>query len=148
MTEALALTPDDVVLEIGTGCGYAAAVLAEIAREVYSIERIPELAGAAQEKLHALGYDNVHVTCGDGTLGCPEMSPFDGIVVTAGGPKVPDALQRQLKIGGRLVIPVGTVRNVQSLVRVVRIDESNFQSEDLVDVRFVSLIGSEGWPDS
>ena len=148
MTEALSLSADDTVLEIGTGCGYAAAVLAEIAKEVYSIERIPGLAESAQEKLHSLGYDNVHVIRGDGTLGWPEKAPFDGIVVTAGGPKVPDTLQQQLRFGGRLVIPVGTARNVQSLVRVTRIDESNFQSENLVDVRFVSLIGSEGWPDA
>jgi protein-L-isoaspartate(D-aspartate) O-methyltransferase len=145
MTEALSLSAEDIVLEIGTGCGYAAAVLAEIAREVYSVERIPALAEAAQAKLRTLGYDNVHVVCGDGTLGWPEKAPFDVIVVTAGGPRVPESLQQQLKIGGRLVIPVGAARNVQSLVRVTRVAETNFQTEDLADVRFVSLIGSEGW---
>lgn len=145
MTEALSLSPDDNVLEIGTGCGYASAVLAEVAREVYSVERIQSLADEAEAKLRSLGYDNVHIVCGDGTLGWPDKAPFDAIVVTAGGPKVPESLRQQLRIGGRLVIPVGPARNVQSLVRVTRIDESNFQTEELVDVRFVSLIGSEGW---
>ena len=132
-------------MEIGTGCGYAAAVLAEISKEVYSIERIPALAEAAQAKLQTLGYDNIHVICGDGTLGWPDRAPFDAIVVAAGGPKIPESLQEQLKIGGRLVIPVGETRNTQCLVRMTRIDEANFQTENLADVRFVSLIGCEGW---
>ncbi len=145
MAEALALSPADIVLEIGTGCGYAAAVLSEIANEVYSVERIPSLAEAARGKLQTLGYNNIHVVCGDGTLGWPDKAPFDAIVVTAGGPKIPESLKRQLKIGGRLVIPVGATRNTQALVRVTRVDESDFQTEDLAQVRFVSLIGSEGW---
>ena len=135
------------VLEIGTGSGYSAALLSCLAAEVFTVERVEPLARAAWRRLEQLGCENVQVSIGDGSVGWPEKAPFDGIVVAAGGPKVPDSLQQQLKIGGRLVIPVGTARNVQSLVRVSRIDESNFQSENLVDVRFVSLIGSEGWPD-
>ena len=133
------------VLEIGTGSGYAAAVLAEIAQSVYTIERIRDLARQARTTLHRLGYSNVRVGYGDGSLGWFSKAPFDAIVVTAGGPKIPTALKRQLKIGGRMVIPVGVKRNVQSLIRITRVDEDNYQTEELADVRFVSLIGSEGW---
>jgi protein-L-isoaspartate(D-aspartate) O-methyltransferase len=145
MTEALALEGGEKVLEIGTGSGYAAAVLAEIAADVYTIERIEGLAIMAGKVLDDLGYANVHVRHGDGTLGWPEHAPFDGIVVTAGGPDVPDTLQHQLKIGGRLVIPVGKTTWYQELVRVTRIGEAEFKTEDLVPVRFVPLIGEEGW---
>jgi len=145
MTEALALEGGEKVLEIGTGSGYAAAVLAEIAADVYTIERIEALATMAGTVLDDLGYVNVHVRHGDGTLGWPEQAPFDGIVVTAGGPDVPDTLQHQLKIGGRLVIPVGKTTWYQELVRVTRVGEAEFRTEDLVPVRFVPLIGEEGW---
>jgi len=145
MTEALALEGGETVLEIGTGSGYAAAVLAEIAAEVYTIERIEGLAAMASSVLNDLGYNNVHVRQGDGTLGWPEHAPFDGIVVTAGGPDVPDTLKHQLKIGGRLVIPVGHTTRYQELIRVTRIGEAEFKTEDLVPVRFVPLIGEEGW---
>ncbi len=145
MTEALALVGGEKVLEIGTGSGYAAAVLAEIAADVYTIERIEALATMAGTVLDDLGYANVHVRHGDGTLGWPEQAPFDGIVVTAGGPDVPDTLQHQLKIGGRLVIPVGKTTWYQELVRVTRVGEAEFRTEDLVPVRFVPLIGEEGW---
>ena len=145
MTEALALEGGEKVLEIGTGSGYAAAVLAEIAADVYTIERIEGLAVMASAVLDDLGYDNVHVRQGDGTLGWPEHAPFDGIVVTAGGPDVPDTLKHQLKVGGRLVIPIGTSTWYQKLVRVTRITETEFDTEDLVPVRFVPLIGEEGW---
>jgi protein-L-isoaspartate(D-aspartate) O-methyltransferase len=145
MTEALALEGGEKVLEIGTGSGYAAAVLAEIAADVYTIERIEGLADMASAVLDDLGYHNVHVRLGDGTLGWPEEAPFDGIVVTAGGPDVPDTLQHQLKIGGRLVIPVGTSSWYQELVRVTRVSETEFKTEDLIPVRFVPLIGEEGW---
>lgn len=145
MAEALALEGGEKVLEIGTGSGYAAAVLAEIAAEVYTIERIQGLADMASAVLDQLEYKNVHVRQGDGTLGWPEQSPFDGIVVTAGGPDVPETLKRQLKIGGRLVIPVGTSTWYQELVRVTRTGESEFETEQLVPVRFVPLIGEEGW---
>ena len=145
MTEALALDGGEKVLEIGTGSGYAAAVLAEIAANVYTIERIDGLAIMARTILDNLGYQNVHVRQGDGTLGWPEHAPFDGIVVTAGGPDVPDTLKDQLKIGGRLVMPIGKSTWNQELVRVTRITEAEFDTEDLVPVRFVPLIGEEGW---
>jgi protein-L-isoaspartate(D-aspartate) O-methyltransferase len=143
--EALALEGGEKVLEIGTGSGYAAAVLAEIAADVYTIERIEALATMASTVLDDLDYTNVHVRHGDGTLGWPEHAPFDGIVVTAGGPDVPDTLRHQLKIGGRLVIPVGKTTWYQELVRVTRVGEDEFRTEDLVPVRFVPLIGEEGW---
>jgi len=145
MTEALALDGGEKVLEIGTGSGYAAAVLAEIAADVYTIERIDGLAIMARTILDNLGYQNVHVRQGDGTLGWPEHAPFDGIVVTAGGPDVPDTLKDQLKIGGRLVMPIGKSTWYQELVRVTRITEAEFDMEYLVPVRFVPLIGEEGW---
>jgi protein-L-isoaspartate(D-aspartate) O-methyltransferase len=145
MAEALALEGGERVLEIGTGSGYGAAVLAEIAAEVYTIERIEGLAIMARAVLDDLGYENVRVQHGDGTLGWPEQAPFDGIVVTAGGPDVPESLKQQLKIGGRLVIPVGGSTWYQELVRVTRITETEFETEDLVPVRFVPLIGEEGW---
>jgi len=145
MTEALALDGGEKVLEIGTGSGYAAAVLAEIAADVYTMECIDGLATMARKVLGDLSYQNVHVRQGDGTLGWPEHAPFDGIVVTAGGPDVPDTLKGQLKIGGRLVIPIGKSTWYQELVRVTRITEAEFDTEDLVPVRFVPLIGEEGW---
>ena len=145
MAEALALKGGEKVLEIGTGSGYAAAILAEIAADVYTIERIQGLAEMASAVLDDLGYSNVHVRHGDGTLGWPEQAPFDGIVVTAGGPDVPETLKQQLKVGGRLVIPVGTSTWYQELVRVTRVEETEFETEDLVPVRFVPLIGEEGW---
>ena len=145
MTEALALAGGEKVLEIGTGSGYAAAVLAEIAGDVYTVERIGQLAEKAASTLADLGYDNVHVLHGDGTKGWPDHAPYDGIIVAAGGPKIPESLKEQLKIGGRLVIPVGRDPKVQELVRVTRVSESEFRREDLADVRFVPLIGHEGW---
>jgi protein-L-isoaspartate(D-aspartate) O-methyltransferase len=145
MTEALLLEGGEKVLEIGTGSGYAAAVLAEIAADVYTIERIDGLAIMARIVLDKLGYQNVHVRQGDGTLGWPEHAPFDAIVVTAGGPDVPDPLKRQLKIGGRLVMPIGKTTWFQELVLVTRITEAEFDMEYLVPVRFVPLIGEEGW---
>jgi protein-L-isoaspartate(D-aspartate) O-methyltransferase len=147
MTEALDLRAGERVLEIGTGSGYAAAVLGEIAGEVYTIERHGPLAEKAAEVLADLGYENVHVRHADGTLGWLEHAPFDAIVVTAGGPKVPSTLREQLRVGGRLVIPVGSDPRVQELVRVTRIAEDEYKQEDLADVRFVPLIGEEGWED-
>jgi protein-L-isoaspartate(D-aspartate) O-methyltransferase len=146
MIEGLLLTGGEKALEIGTGSGYAAAVLAEIAGEVYTVERNAELAGSAAAVLVALGYDNVHVRHGDGTLGWPEEAPFDAIVVTAGGPEVPETLKQQLAIGGRLVIPVGTSKASQQLVRVTRLSGTEFDMQALVGVRFVPLVGAEGWP--
>ena len=145
MTEALALSGGERVLEIGTGSGYAAAILSKVAGDVYTVERIGQLAEKSASLLADLGYDNVHVLHGDGTKGWPDHAPYDGIIVAAGGPKIPESLKEQLKIGGRLVIPVGRDQKVQELVRITRISEREFRSEDLADVRFVPLIGHEGW---
>lgn len=145
MAEAAELRKRDVVLEIGTGSGYSAAVLAELAKFVFTIERIPELADEARATLKKLHIHNVEVHTGDGTLGYPEQAPYDAIVVTAGGPEIPESLKQQLKPGGRLVIPVGETRDSQTLVRVIRVEENNFQLEELTQVRFVRLIGDQGW---
>jgi len=145
MTEMLKLKPGDRVLEIGTGSGYAAAVLSRITVEVYTVERLESLVYYARKNLAALGYDNVHVQQGDGTLGWEKHAPYDGIVVAAGGPHVPQALKEQLVIGGRLVLPVGSEQRAQRLVRLTRLNESEFDREDLSHVRFVPLIGEEGW---
>jgi protein-L-isoaspartate(D-aspartate) O-methyltransferase len=145
MTEALALHGGEKVLEIGAGSGYAAAVLSKIASEVYTVERIGQLAEKAASTLADLGYHNVHVLHGDGTRGWPEHAPYDGIIVAAGGPTIPESLKEQIKVGGRLVIPVGRDPKVQELVRVTRISENEYKREDLADVRFVPLIGQEGW---
>ena len=145
MTEALALKGGEKVLEIGAGSGYAAAVLAEIAGEVYSVERIGQLAEKAAVALADLGYRNVHILHGDGTRGWPDHAPYDAIVVTAGGPQVPQALCAQLKVGGRLVIPVGSDARTQELTRITRISEHEYKREDLADVTFVPLLGQEGF---
>ena len=145
MTEALTLKGGEMVLEIGTGSGYAAAVLSRIAKEVYSVERVGQLAEKAAVALSGLGYRNVHVRHADGTRGWADHAPYDAIMVSAGGPEVPESLKAQLKIGGRLVIPVGADRRVQELVRVTRISELQYQIEDIADVRFVPLLGAEGW---
>jgi protein-L-isoaspartate(D-aspartate) O-methyltransferase len=147
MTEALGLAPEQTALEIGTGSGYAAAVLAHVAKHVYTIERHAELADLAQERLARLGYTNVDVRCGDGTLGWAEHAPFDAIVVAAGGPELPRALLDQLSIGGRLVMPVGSGR-AQQLVRVTRVNEREYKREDLGAVQFVPLIGEQGWAEA
>lgn len=145
MAEALALEGGERVLEIGTGSGYAAAVLSRIAGKVFTVERIGQLAENAAAQLADLGYANVHVRHSDGTRGWNEEAPFDAIVVAAGGPEVPAALRRQLKIGGRLVIPVGEDPRLQELVRVTRLSEDEYRTEDLLDVRFVPLVGEAGW---
>jgi protein-L-isoaspartate(D-aspartate) O-methyltransferase len=145
MTEALGLEGGEKVLEIGTGSGYAAAVLAKIAKDVYTVERIGQLAEKSAATLSHLGYHNVHVLHGDGTLGWPDHAPYDAIIVAAGGPQVPESLKAQLKLGGRLVIPVGTLRRLQELVRVTRVAEHEYTTTELADVRFVPLVGAEGW---
>jgi protein-L-isoaspartate(D-aspartate) O-methyltransferase len=145
MIEALALPEGARVLEVGTGSGYAAAVLAEIAAEVVTIERLDELAQAAAHSLAEAGYRNVTVIHGDGTRGWPEAAPYHAILVSAGGPAVPESLKRQLAMGGRLVVPVGTDPRLQELVRVTRTGDDSYDREDLADVRFVPLIGAEGW---
>lgn len=145
MTAALELKPDHRVLEVGTGSGYAAAVLGEICENVYTIERHKTLADTAQLKFKETGYTNIQVRHGDGTLGWPEKAPFDAIIVAAGGPEVPQTLKEQLAIGGRMVIPVGTSLNLQKLVRIRRISKNKYKTENLGDVRFVPLIGAAGW---
>jgi protein-L-isoaspartate(D-aspartate) O-methyltransferase len=146
--EALGLRGGERVLEIGTGSGYAAALLGRIAREVHTIERIETLAEAARERLARLGHANVHVHHGDGSLGLPRYAPYDAIAVAAGGPKVPEALVAQLAVGGRLVIPVGPDESSQTLVRVTRVSETETRQEDLADVRFVPLIGAQAWAEA
>jgi len=145
MTEALEPAAGDRVLEIGTGSGYQAAILARLVSRVYTVERLPELAKGARERLQELRFSNVEVREGDGTLGWPEHAPYDGIIVTAGAPEVPDALKRQLREGGRLVIPVGPYPRLQELVRVRRMGKESWWTENLGGVQFVPLIGKEGW---
>jgi len=147
MVEALDLDPKDRVLEVGTGSAYAAAILAEIAAEVYTIERHPSLAETASERLERDAYTNAQVICGDGSLGLQEHAPFDAIVVAAGGPSVPEPLKDQLAIGGRLVMPIGDLETAQELVRVTRNGPEDFHTETLAWVRFVPLVGEEGWPE-
>ncbi len=148
MAESLELSPADRVLEIGTGSGYAAAVLSRIVDTVRTVERIAVLVENARKRLEMLGYTNVHVLEGDGTLGWPEHAPYDAIVVTAGAPDLPRPLLMQLSVGGRLVIPVGATPYLQMLVRVRRVGEGEYRSEDLFPVRFVPLIGAAGWRES
>jgi protein-L-isoaspartate(D-aspartate) O-methyltransferase len=143
MTEALELTGVEKVLEIGTGCGYQAAILAELAPEVFSIERIHTLASRARRNLELLRYFNVNIKVGDGTLGWPEEAPFDAIMVTAAAPGIPRPLLDQLAMGGRLVIPVGD-RNSQTL-DVVHKNPEGLKHDYRGGCRFVKLIGSYGW---
>jgi protein-L-isoaspartate(D-aspartate) O-methyltransferase len=144
MLEAAALGPEDRSLEIGTGSGYAAAVMSRLCREVYTIERHGALASLARERLARLGYSNVQVLTGDGTRGWPEAAPYDAILAAAGGPSVPPALRDQLAIGGRLVIPVGEASS-QRLIKIVRRTMTDFTEDPLGDVRFVPLVGEHGW---
>lgn len=145
MIESLNLVPDSQVLEIGTGSGYGAAVLSQIAALVYTVERYANLAQAAEGRFQGLGYNNIQVHIGDGTLGWREHAPYDGIVVTAGGPVIPETLLDQLKVGANLIIPIAAERNLQNLLRIHRKDQDEYQKEDLGAVRFVPLIGEEGW---
>ena len=145
MAQAAEVGPMDRVLEVGTGSGYGAAVLSNLAAEVWTIELHESLAETARRQLHAEGVNNVHVLVGDGTLGWPEAAPFDAVVVTASGPAVPVALREQLCDGGRLIIPAGPENGDQSLLRIRRIGDG-YEREDLGAVRFVPLIGAQGWP--
>lgn len=146
MFSLLALQPTDRVLEVGTGSGYAAAVLSCLSAEVYTVERHQKLVDYAREKLAEGGFVNVWVKQGDGTLGWPQKSPFDAIVVAAGGPTVPESLKQQLAIGGRLVMPVGPEQRRQHLVLIKRADQHTFTATQATPVAFVPLIGAEGWP--
>ena len=147
MIELLELEPGDRVLEIGTGSGYAAAVVGKIAGEVFTVERLASLADTASETLRRLHYANIRVLIGDGTEGWPEHAPYDAIQVTAGAPHVPAALKEQLAVGGRLVIPVGGHQRVQSLLRIRRLSATEYRSEDVCAVQFVPLVGKDGWLD-
>jgi protein-L-isoaspartate(D-aspartate) O-methyltransferase len=143
MVEALDIRPSDRVLEVGAGSGYAAAILSRLASEVYAIERHPSLAGEARERIERLGYDNVKIRAGDGTLGWPEAGPFDAILVSAGGPDIPLALLEQLAPGGRIVIPVGTYHE-QTLIRITESPDGRLMTQNLGPVMFVPLIGQPG----
>jgi protein-L-isoaspartate(D-aspartate) O-methyltransferase len=145
MLEALDLCRGSHVLEVGTGSGYAAAVLSHLAEKVYTVERHASLAHAARARLDSLGYQNVHVIEGDGTVGYADGAPYDGIVVAAGGPLVPALLREQLAPGGALVMPVGPQRGVQRLLRIRRTGPNEYAEEMLASVRFVPLIGAQGW---
>lgn len=145
MTEALELTGTERVLEIGTGSGYQAAILAELAKEVFTVERIFELSVRARKALYRLRYGNIKLKVGDGTLGWPEEAPFDSIIVTAGAPVVPDVLMQQLKEGGKLAIPVGG-EDMQYLEIVSRIG-GELKKKTVTACRFVKLVGVHGWKD-
>ncbi|MDQ4121091.1 MAG: protein-L-isoaspartate(D-aspartate) O-methyltransferase [Acidobacteriota bacterium] len=145
MTELLELTPKSRVLEIGFGSGYQTAVLSLLAREVFAVERQPELANETEERLRRLGVRNVYLRCADGTRGWEAGAPFHAILVAAGGPEIPDPLLYQLAIGGRLVIPVGNSRESQILTRIIRSDEDKFVREEHGSCAFVPLIGKHGW---
>jgi protein-L-isoaspartate(D-aspartate) O-methyltransferase len=144
MTELLELSGDEKVLEIGAGSGYQTAVLASVARKVFAIERLTTLAAEAEHRLRSLGVRNVTIKAGDGTSGWDVYMPYDAILVAAGGPNIPEPLVQQLKIGGKLVIPVGESKQKQHLVRVTRTDDGSKQ-EDFGPCAFVPLIGQYGW---
>ena len=148
MIQAARIRPGDRVLEIGAGSGYAAAVMSRIADQVFTIERHGELTRLARHRLRRLGYDNVELRTGDGTRGWAEEGPFDAILAAAGGPAVPQALKEQLDLGGRLIMPVGDEESGQRLIRVTRTGAGRFEEDDLGGVRFVPLIGEQGWPDA
>src|SRR5947199_6976712 len=143
MTAALRLLPTDRALEIGAGCGYQAAVLSLLAKEVFTIERRHELASAASEKLSSLGYHNVHVHCGDGTLGLPEFAPFNAILVAAAAPAVPQPLLGQLAEGGRMILPIGDAEHQE--LRLIEKQGTAFLTSTMEGCRFVPLVGYYGW---
>jgi protein-L-isoaspartate(D-aspartate) O-methyltransferase len=145
MTAALDLRTADRVLEIGTGCGYQAAVLSRLAKEVFTVERRPELALSASARLGGLGYANVHVHCGDGTLGLPEFAPFNAILVAAAAPAVPQPLLAQLAEGGRMILPVGDAEHQE--LRLIEKRGKSYRNTTLEGCRFVPLVGYYGWQD-
>jgi protein-L-isoaspartate(D-aspartate) O-methyltransferase len=145
MLDAAELDPMDLVLEVGAGSGYVTALIGEIVDEVVAIERHEELARLAGERMRRLGYDHVSIYHGDGTRGFPDKGPFDAIIVSASGSHVPDVLLQQLEIGGRLVMPIGSQDEVQTLLKIIRTGEDEYEQEELGAVRFVPLIGAHGW---
>src|SRR4051794_37588547 len=145
MIEAAEVAPGEKVLEIGAGSGYAAALLGRIADEVIAVERHAELAALARRRMEELGYANVRIVQGDGSIGLPDEAPFEAILAAAAGSHVPDALREQLAVGGILVMPLGEPDAIQKLIKVTRMSETDYKQEDLGPVRFVPLIGREGW---
>jgi protein-L-isoaspartate(D-aspartate) O-methyltransferase len=143
MTETLSPKSGETILEIGTGSGYQAAILSRLCSAVYTIERISALASRARKLLDELGYFNVHISVGDGTMGLPQHAPYDGIIVTAGAPHVPEALMAQLNEDGRLVIPIGD-QSIQDLKRITK-TKDGVKEESMGGCRFVKLIGKNGW---
>jgi protein-L-isoaspartate(D-aspartate) O-methyltransferase len=143
MTESLELTGSEKVLELGTGSGYQTAILADLARQVVSVERVPELAESARKVLDSLGYANIEIHLAEETLGWKSGAPYEAIMVTAGAPGIPDDLMAQLAAGGRMVIPVGS-RYVQELCKVTKRQDGNIV-RNLGGCRFVSLIGKDAW---
>jgi protein-L-isoaspartate(D-aspartate) O-methyltransferase len=146
MTQALDIRPENKVLEVGTGSGYQAAILAELASVVYSIERLESLLSKARTNLYSQGYNNIFLIEGDGTLGLPEYAPFDRIIITAAAPKVPETLMGQLENGGKLVVPVGS-RWVQDLKLLEKAKNGRIYKRSICGCRFVPLIGKHGWKD-
>jgi protein-L-isoaspartate(D-aspartate) O-methyltransferase len=144
MTSALAIDRDSRVLEVGTGSGYQTAILSRLAAEVFTIERVEELARAAEARLGQLGVTNVRFRVGDGTLGWPELAPFDRIILTASGPKVPETLAGELAEGGRMVLPIESAPGVQHLY-LYRKYAGELEPQSLGGCRFVRLVGAEGW---
>jgi protein-L-isoaspartate(D-aspartate) O-methyltransferase len=145
MVQAAEIGPGDKVLEIGAGSGYAAAVIGRIAGAVIAIERHAALAALAAERMARLGYDNVRIVHGDGSAGWPREAPYDAILAAASGSHVPEALKLQLAPGGVLVMPIGEPQSIQSLIKVAHTGAEDFTREDLGAVRFVPLIGEQGW---
>jgi protein-L-isoaspartate(D-aspartate) O-methyltransferase len=148
MIDAAGIGAGDKVLEVGAGSGYAAAVISRIAGSVVGIERKHDLVEVARERLQRLGYDNVTIVEGDGTVGCPDEAPFDAILAAASGSHIPAPLVEQLKPGGTIVMPVGSPGWVQKLVKATKREDGTLQQSDLGGVRFVPLIGEEGWKDA
>ena len=145
MIQAAAIKEGDKVLEVGSGSGYAAAVISRIAGRVIGIERQHDLVKIARERMQRLGYWNVEIVEGDGTKGCPEFAPYDAILAAASGSHVPKPLIEQLSPGGRIVMPVGDPGWVQKLIKVTKQPDETLKQDDLGDVRFVPLIGEQGW---
>ncbi len=145
MIQALKPENNDKILEVGTGSGYATAVLSRISRQLYTIERHKLLAAQAQARYKELGYENIEIKIADGTKGWQDKAPFDKILVSAGAPAIPEPLTNQLKLGGLLIIPVGKEKKLQKLIRLFKTSENNYKIEELESVRFVPLVGEKGW---
>ncbi len=145
MLETLALGPDDRVLEVGSGSGYQTALLASLAAEVFAVERLEPIFLKGRENLSRLGFENIHLKLDDGTLGWPEMAPYDAVIVAAGGPRLPQPLVDQLAPGGRLIVPIGPSEKSQKLTLVKKDLHGRLSRSILGDCRFVALVGHHGW---